>query len=263
MAIIDGHCHVSPCWYEPVESLLFQMDRHGVERAVLIQMNGQADNEYQLEVVRRYPDRFTSVVWIHGDALGAHETLRHLAERGISGVRLAATTRSPGDDEFAVWRAAAELGLAVSCGGSVRDFSSVEFRELVRALPSLVIVLEHLGGHNAPRDDSLADRRRVFELASFPNVYVKVHGLGEFCTRRLPVVHPFPFETPIPPLLDLAYRAFGPDRMMWGSDYPPVSAREGYGNALRLTFEQFASASDEDRALIFGGVALKVFPPRW
>lgn len=67
----------------------------------------------------------------------------------------------------------------------------------------------------------------MFELARFPNVYIKVHGLGEFCKRRLPVTEPFPFETPIPPLLNMAYEAFGASRMMWGSDYPPVSAREG------------------------------------
>ena len=45
MLIVDGHCHVSTCWYEPVESLLFHMDRNGVARAVLIQMNGQADKD--------------------------------------------------------------------------------------------------------------------------------------------------------------------------------------------------------------------------
>jgi hypothetical protein len=32
------------------------MDRSGVERAVLVQMNGQADNEYKFEAVRRFPD---------------------------------------------------------------------------------------------------------------------------------------------------------------------------------------------------------------
>jgi hypothetical protein len=34
--------------------------------------------------------------------------------------------------------------------------------------------------------------------------------------------------------------------MMWGSDYPPVSAREGIGNALLLTMEQFADKSEAD-----------------
>jgi predicted TIM-barrel fold metal-dependent hydrolase len=57
----------------------------------------------------------------------------------------------------------------------------------------------------------------------------------------------------------MTYEAFGPERMMWGSDSPPVSGREGYENALRLTLEEFASRSERDRALIFGGVARAVF----
>ncbi|HXQ27840.1 MAG TPA: amidohydrolase family protein [Gemmatimonadales bacterium] len=262
VVMVDSHCHVSPCWYEPVESLLFQMDRNGVERAVLVQMNGQADNAYQFEVMRLFPDRFASVVWFQADEPGACDQLRRLADRGISGVRLAPTIRSPGDDALAVWRTASDLGLTVSCGGSTEEFARRQFAELVHALPNLRIVLEHLGGRNNPGADSWEDRRRVFELARFPNVSIKVHGLGEFCRRRLPVVEPFPFERPIPPLLDLAYQAFGANRMMWGSDYPPVSAREGYRNALRLTLAEFASRSEEDRALIFGRVALALFPPR-
>ena len=62
MRIVDTHCHAAPGWYEPVESLLFQMDRYGVEQAVLIQMRGQTNNDYQFECVQRYPDRLVSVV---------------------------------------------------------------------------------------------------------------------------------------------------------------------------------------------------------
>ncbi len=43
MIIVDSHCHISPVWYEPVESLLFQMDRNDVAHAVLIQMNDFGD----------------------------------------------------------------------------------------------------------------------------------------------------------------------------------------------------------------------------
>ena len=34
------------------------------------------------------------------------------------------------------------------------------------------------------------------------------------------------------PLIKIAIEAFGSHRVMWGSDYPPVSGREGYNNAL-------------------------------
>ena len=31
MVIVDTHCHVSPYWYEPVETLLHQMNSNGVD----------------------------------------------------------------------------------------------------------------------------------------------------------------------------------------------------------------------------------------
>ncbi len=261
MGMVDTHCHASPVWYEPVESLLHQMDRNDVERAVLIQIRGQTNNRYQFECVERYPDRLVSVVVVGSDGPDAPQELERLAERGARGVRLWADTRSPGDDSLAIWRKAAELGLPVSCGGTSREFASTEFAELVEALPNLTLIVEHLGSVGTP-DGEVAPyevRQRVFSLARYPNVFIKVHGLGEFAKRAMPVTEPFPFETPIPPLLELAYEAFGPKRMMWGSDYPPVSRREGYRNALRLTMDQLATKSQADRDLIFGGVASAVF----
>lgn len=264
MIIVDSHCHVSPSWYEPVETLLFQMERHGVSHAVLVQMQGQTNNDYQFACVRRYPGRFAPVVVVDTDRADAPETLQRLAERGASGVRLRATTRSPGDDPLAIWRAAGRLGLAVSCYGSSAEFAADAFAGLVASLPEVRIVIEHLGGHSRPDTDERerALRRQAFTLARFPNTYIKITGLGEFCRRALPVTEPFPFARPIPPLLQQACAAFGPQRMMWGSDYPPSGTREGYGNALRLPMEQFEDKSDEERALIFGGVARAVFPPR-
>ena len=62
MPTADSHCHASECWYEPIEALLEQMARSGVDHAILIQILGQYDNSYQAECVRRYPDRLRSVV---------------------------------------------------------------------------------------------------------------------------------------------------------------------------------------------------------
>jgi L-fuconolactonase len=261
--IVDSHCHASDCWYEPVESLLFQMDRNGVEKAILIQMAGQSNNAYQTDCVRRFPDRLASVVNVDATRSDAPSTLARLAEEGASGVRLSPSLRSPGDDPLAIWRAAQRLGLAVSCGGPAADFASDAFVALVLALPSLRFVVEHLGSVNRPADRETEEvRRRVFGLARFNGVYIKIHGLGEFSRRALPVVQPFPFETPIAPLFDLAFEAFGPSRMMWGSDFPPVSGREGYGNALRFSLDRFGGKSEAERAAIFGETALSVFPIR-
>jgi L-fuconolactonase len=156
------------------------------------------------------------------------------------------------------------LGLAVSCAGASVDFATDTFAALVGALPEITIVLEHLGALSRPdRDDTeRALRQQVLALARFPNCCIKITGLGEFAQRALPVTELFPFVEPIPSLLTQAYDAFGSARMMWGSDYPPVSAREGYGSALRLPMEQLAHISEDDRALIFGGAARRIFPPR-
>ena len=63
----------------------------------------------------------------------------------------------------------------------------------------------------------------------------------------------------VPPLLELAYDAFGPRRMMWGSDYPPVSEREGYRNALHGVMDHPALRDQADREWIMGQTALNVF----
>jgi L-fuconolactonase len=261
MRIVDTHCHAAPGWYEPVESLLFQMDRNGVDHALLVQINGQTNNEYQFECVGRYPDRLSSVVIVDTDRPDAPQELERLVARGARGLRLRPPARSPGDDPIAIWRRAAELGIPVTCGGSGREFASDAFAELIAALPALAIIVEHLGSVNNPDGEGppYDVRRKVFALARFPNVYIKIHGLGEFAERAMPVRDPFPFVEPIPPLLEQAYEAFGPSRMLWGSDYPPVSGREGYANALRFPMERFADKSDEQRALIFGGTAASLY----
>src|SRR3954470_16018086 len=111
--IVDSHCHVSHAWYEPVETLLHEMDRNGVEQAILIQILGQTDNSYQQECRRRYAGRFASVVLVDPEKRDAIETLERLVDDGATGVRLRPTARSSGDDPLAIWRATGRLGLAV------------------------------------------------------------------------------------------------------------------------------------------------------
>jgi L-fuconolactonase len=78
----------------------------------------------------------------------------------------------------------------------------------------------------------------------------------------MPVREPFPFVEPVPPLLERFVDAYGPDRLMWGSDFPPVAGREGYGNALRLPMARLEALPAAAREAVFGGTALAVFPLR-
>jgi len=249
MDVVDSHCHAAREWFEPVESLLDQMNRHGVAHAVLIQIRGQSCNDYLFECQQRYADRFSVVVRVDEASPDAPAELERVARQGAAGARL--TPVSP----FGIWRQAEHLELAVSCLGRHAQFIAPEFADLVTALPRSTVVLEHLGSAS----EAGGGYPDVLRLARFANVYMKVPGLGEFCSRRLPVTQPFPFEEPVPPLLEWTLDAFGPNRLMWGSDFPPVCAREGYANALRLTQRQFANCSEAERDLIFGRVARRVF----
>jgi L-fuconolactonase len=260
MRVVDSHCHASPYWFEPVETLLGEMDRNQIDAAVLTQILGQADNTYQQDCLRRYPGRFASVVLVDPTEPQAIEQLRRLVDEGASGLRLRPTSRSSGHDPLAIWRAAADLDIAISCSGSSAEFASSAFAEVIESLPGGRVVLEHLGARSRPDVDAAeqAQRQAVFDLARYPSVYIKVHGLGEIARRAMPP-RPFPFELPLPDYLQQALRAFGAERMMWGSNFPPVAAQEGYANALRLCRDQFAESSPEARELIFGRVAEQVF----
>ena len=58
----------------------------------------------QIDVVRRYPGRFSSVVLVDPDQPDATEALERLVEGGASGLRLRPTARSRGRDPLKIWR---------------------------------------------------------------------------------------------------------------------------------------------------------------
>src|SRR5690349_6739472 len=62
MMIVDSHCHATPVWYADLDALVFEMDRNGVDHAVLVQIGGYFDNEYQFDAVAKHPGRFANVI---------------------------------------------------------------------------------------------------------------------------------------------------------------------------------------------------------
>jgi L-fuconolactonase len=265
MVVVDTHCHASPYWFEPVEILLDEMSRNGVEKAVLTQFFGVYDNSYLVECVQRFPGRFSVIGLVdvsHPDSL-SH--LENLHRQGVEGIRFNSSTRSPGSDPLAVWRKAADLGMIASVMGSVESYATAEFEDIVRELPNLKVVIEHLGGVGANWGPGRSDQaipyqsyQAVLALARYPNTYMKVPGLGEFCPRPLPFQPPHPFEA-VHPLIEMAVEAFGSRRLMWGSDFPPVANREGYGNALNLPRERLWARSQQEVEWVFGRTAATIW----
>jgi predicted TIM-barrel fold metal-dependent hydrolase len=141
MVLVDTHCHAATIWFQPVETLLDQMNRNGVDKAVLIQIRGLYDNSYLIECIRRFPGKFSGVAIVDIASPDAPERLERLVKEGIEGIRLHAKSRSPGRDPLAIWRKARELGISVSCQGGVSDFASEEFQAVFKELSDLKILL--------------------------------------------------------------------------------------------------------------------------
>lgn len=250
MVIVDTHCHVGVHKYEPVEVLRFHMAQNGVAHAVFIQYMGHTDNRYLLACMAAHPGHFAAAMLVEPDDDGSR--IRYWAEQGIGGIRLPANFRGTGRDALAHWRTAAELGLVVSAPCSPATLLSAEFTEVVERFPSLQIVIEHLGGVSHAAQPPYTEFQQVLTLARYPNLTIKLPGFGEFCELPHPFAH-------IPPFVDMTLAAFGPQRIMWGSDWPPVSSREGYANALQVGLTYLSHLSTEEKAWIFGRTAQKIW----
>ncbi len=257
MRIIDTHCHAGLNWFEPVETLVHEMDTNLVDEAVLIQHGGTYDNEYLFKCAGRFPGRFKVVVLVDPEERDQRGALAKLAERGAAGVRLYPDASLSGGGPPGLWKAAGELGLVVSCMGKADQFASEGFRDVVDACPGTTVVIEHLAGAGHAEAPYEA-YRAALELAERPNTFIKVPGLGEI-TPRPPRLGPeFHFDD-VPPLFEMARDAFGPQRMMWGSDFPPSAGREGYRNVLNGVREHPAFVDGEDLAWVLGRTAATVW----
>ena len=258
MLIVDAHAHAGLNWFEPVESLVFQMDQNNVDKAVLIQHGGTYDNTYLLECARQYPKRFAVAAIVDTTLENAPTTLNHWVKAGVTAIRLGPMERTPGTDPLAIWRKASELGIAVSSLGKIDEFASAQFSKLVQSIPDLKIVIEHFAGAHSQLNPPYTAYKAAMKLAQYPNTYIKIGGLGEISARP-PILRPEFRLDHTPPLIEMALESFGPTRVMWGSDFPPVSNREGYRNALHGIMDHPALANNNDREWVIGKTAAGVF----
>ncbi len=251
MIIVDTQCHSGIEKFEPLEVVLYQMHRMGVDKATIVQHTGQYDNRYLLEGAKRFPGRFAVIGLLNVEKPDAPKTLERWAKEGLEGIRFRPGWRSPGRDPLVIWKKALDLGLVVSCIGEEAELVTPEFQKLVKSMPKLKIIIEHIGRAGPDDKPPYTLFKKILKLAELPNTYMKIPGYGEICTP------PFPFQA-IPPFMEMAMKAFGPRRLMWGSDWPGVVMREGYGNALRFCMQNFP-AKDKDKEWVFGKTALSLF----
>ncbi len=257
MLIIDTHCHAGNNWFEPIEVLEFQMDRNGVDQAVLIQHGGTYDNGYLLDEASKRGNRFKVAVLVDPESADPLGDLTRLAEQGAAGVRIAPDGEFVNADKLDMWRRAGELGLVVTSLGDATRFASDDFARILDACPDTHVVLEHLAGVGIA-DWPYAEYTAALSHAERDNTSIKVPGLGEICKRPPRLLPALQFDS-IPLLFEMAKEAFGVQRMAWGSDFPPAAGREGYGNALRGVMEHPAFSDGDDVEWVMGKAAARIW----
>jgi predicted TIM-barrel fold metal-dependent hydrolase len=176
-----------------------------------------------------------------------------MAEEGVSGVRLFAIgnpTLDRLDDSNAVGvcAVAAELGLRVVV--TILSNQLPGLRVLLERFPDTTIVLDHCGFPDLSGGAPYAKAGDLFALATMPNVVLKVSGylLGQAEATGDPR-----------DLVDQLAAAFGPDRLLWGSDYPQTHDRS-YTGLLELGRAACSRLAPADQRAFLGENALRLWP---
>jgi len=60
-------------------------------------------------------------------------------------------------------------------------------------------------------------------------------------------------------LIERIYDAYGPQRLLWGTDFPGVMVKCGYANAVELVRTHIPFFTEDDKDWIFHKTAEKVF----
>ena len=143
--------------------------------------------------------------------------------------------------------------------------------DLARAFPQTQIVLDHVGGpiglgpYTGKREEVFAAwSGMIRELASCPNVHIKLGGLGMRMfgfTHHLGELPPSSQELAAAwrPYIETCVAAFGPERAMFESNFPVDKGSCGYA-ALWNAFKRIAAGnSAAEKAALFAGTATKFY----
>ena len=125
--------------------------------------------------------------------------------------------------------------------------------ELVGLLPEQPFVLDHLAKPRIKAGEIDSWRRDIRALARHDNVCCKVSGLVTEADWK--GWKPADFV----PYLDVALEAFGPRRLMVGSDWPVCLLAGEYADGATIPREYFARLSADEQDAIWGGTAAEFY----
>lgn len=136
---------------------------------------------------------------------------------------------------------------------------------LVEDLGDLTVVINHLGkpalglaldDQGRPTSTGRLDRwaRDLRRLAEHPSVVAKLSGLDAALGSGTPLD-----ARTVAPLVDTALEAFGPERLMFGGDWPVSLGRTAYPRLVTAVQASLDGLGDADRSAVLQGTARRVY----
>ena len=271
LRIVDPHVHVwknDPKYPWPAESktppkddalpaqLVKLMQANGVEKTVIVHViHYRWDCRYAGDAIKTDPKRFMGVCRVNPTAPSAPDDLTHwVRDYGFHGVRLSPSGGPAGDwindraQMDRIWSRAAQFNIPMCVLCPISRIPDVE--KVIRRHPNLDVCIDHMASCPIDRPDEL---KKLLTLARFPRVVVKISHLWSLSKQA------YPYRDTHDQVRRL-YDAFGPQRLMWGTDWPGVESHCGYSNALALYRDEIKFFNTDDRRWILGGTALRLWP---
>ena len=148
-----------------------------------------------------------------------------------------------------------EMGLAYDL--LIHERQLPEATRFVDQHPYQVFVLDHLAKPRVKGDRLDPWRQRVRELARRENVYCKISGLVTEADFKAWT------EAQLQPYLETVLEAFGPTRLMFGTDWPVCLVACPYGRWFEIVSRFAASLSSDEQASLFGQTAALAYGLPW
>lgn len=271
---VDAHLHIwdlersAYAWLTPELGELYatftpeqaqaELQAAGIEEAVLVQAeDSERDTDLMLEAAARHPWIAGVVGWVQLDdpATAERQLDRRQAEPRFRGVRHLVHD-DPRDDFLLLpavrrsLRLLAERGIPLDVPDAwPRHLAATA--DLAAALPELRIVVDHLGKPPFGGADWERWRATLRDVAAQPNTTAKVSGL------QVPG-RPFTVDE-VRPAWEVALELFGPERLMWGSDWPLIVLTGGYGHTWDVMSSLIGELSPAEQARVRAETARSMY----
>jgi L-fuconolactonase len=233
---------------------------HGIVRSILVQAAPtEAETRFLLEIAAETPFVAGVIGWCDFDAADAPRRIAALAADPL----LLGLRPMVHDIDDAGWLARPALAPAFDAmiaHGLVFD-ALLKPQHIPATLallgrhPALPVVIDHAAKPDLVSGDLAAWRDGIATLAAHPQASCKLSGL---VTEAAADWRP---ET-LRPVVEHLLATFGPERLIFGSDWPVVTLRADYARWFETANELLAGCSGSERDAIFGGNAARLYLAR-